>query len=363
MPEASPLLVTGIAGNLGVRLLRQLEGVPVIGVDLTPPSLPIWRFERLDLAQESSCDALSQILRQTGANAVAHLAFVIDPVRTGVLDVRRMWQINVAGTARVMEAIAVVNRTGGSVRKFIFPSSVSAYGSDLATPADENSPLEGHTLPYAIHKRVADEVVQLRAEQLGDCRAYILRPHIFAGATMQNYLIGALRGIPTGHGGWAEKLRQRGTRLPIVLPRGEGYLKNKFQFVHVDDMSRLVAFIIREAPADSGITILNVAAPGDPVSFEECARIADAKLLRLPTRLLCRAVLRVMWALGISGVPPEALPYIAGSYTMRTERLQQFLGSRYRDIMCYDVRRALADSFTKAEAGPVAAPVTAASAR
>ena len=35
-----------------------------------------------------------------------------------------MWQINVAGTARVMEAISVVNRTGGNIRQFIFPSSV-----------------------------------------------------------------------------------------------------------------------------------------------------------------------------------------------------------------------------------------------
>jgi hypothetical protein len=52
-----------------------------------------------------------------------------------------------------------------------------------------------------------------------------------------------------------------------------------------------------------------------------------------------------MWDLGISGVPPEAFPYIAGSYTMRTERLRQFLGPRYSEIMQHDVRSALADSF------------------
>ena len=35
---------------------------------------------------------------------------MLDPVRAGVLDLDRMWQINVAGTARVMEAITEANR-------------------------------------------------------------------------------------------------------------------------------------------------------------------------------------------------------------------------------------------------------------
>jgi len=70
---------------------------------------------------------------------VIHLAFVIDPVRTGVLDVERMWQINVAGTARVMEAVTEVNRSADDgIKQFIFPSSVSAYGSDLPSPATED---------------------------------------------------------------------------------------------------------------------------------------------------------------------------------------------------------------------------------
>ena len=60
-----------------------------------------------------------------------------------------MWQTNVAGTARVMEAISVVNRTGGHVRQFIFPSSVSAYGPETPGPVKEDFPLRAHTLPYA----------------------------------------------------------------------------------------------------------------------------------------------------------------------------------------------------------------------
>jgi len=353
------VLITGVAGNLGLRVVQQLPDFRIVGVDLAPPAgADLYRFESLDLGEESSCDALVRVMRENQVTAVIHLAFVIDPVRTGVLDTGRMWQINVSGTARVMEAIAETNRMGGAVRKFIFPSSVSAYGSDLPRPVDESAPLEGHTLPYAIHKRVADEVVRERAEQLGECRTYLLRPHIFVGASMQNYLVGALRGTPTGRGPLAAVLRRRGVRLPLILPRGNRYLQNKWQFVHVDDMARLTAHILREAPADAGITVMNVAGRGEPLTFGECARIAHAKMLRLPARWLCRLALQFAWDLGISGVPPDSLPYIAGSYTMDTRRLSAFLGDKYEHVMQHTVRQALVDSFSASPA-PSRAPAPA----
>ena len=67
--------------------------------------------------------------------SVVHLAFVIDPQRTGMLDVGTMWQINVAGTARVMEAITEANRMRRIrtiVRQLIVPSSVSAVRTGSA---------------------------------------------------------------------------------------------------------------------------------------------------------------------------------------------------------------------------------------
>src|ERR1700735_5065184 len=148
MASAKPVVVvTGIAGNLGSRLLPLLGDFSVIGVDVTSPQteLPL-QFERLDLGDESCTRILYELLRDTCPVAVVHLAFVIDPVRTGVLDVERMWQINVAGTARLMEAMTEANRTAESpIGKFIFPSSVSAYGSNLPAPATETTPLGAHT--------------------------------------------------------------------------------------------------------------------------------------------------------------------------------------------------------------------------
>src|SRR5205823_4455850 len=144
-------------------------------VDLHPPRSTngLARFESLDLGEESSCDSLIALMRDEEIDAVVHLAFVIDPLQTGVLDEQRMWQINVAGTARVMEAIAERNRHGGAIEKFIFISSVSAYGPETPGPVDERFPLSAHSLPYAVHKKESDEVVRTRAGQLGDCATVI----------------------------------------------------------------------------------------------------------------------------------------------------------------------------------------------
>src|ERR1700691_153925 len=191
MASAKPVVVvTGIGGNLGSRLLPLLGDFSVIGVDLNPPQtdLPL-QFERLDMGEESSTRVLFELLRDTQPASVAHLAFVIDPVRTGVLDSERMWQINVAGTARVMEAVTEANRTAESgIKQFIFPGSVSAYGPNLPGPATEDSGMAAHTLPYAIHKKQSDEVVQQRAPALRGCSVYILRPHIFARGARGGYI-------------------------------------------------------------------------------------------------------------------------------------------------------------------------------
>jgi nucleoside-diphosphate-sugar epimerase len=352
------VVVTGISGNLGTRLLRQLSAFRVIGVDMVPPThASPAEFHRLDLGLESSCDAMIDILSRSGAAALVHLAFVIDPVRNGVLDPDRMWRINVAGTARVMEAITVANRSGrGAVNTFVFPSSVSAYGPNLVGAVKEDCPLAGHTLHYAIHKREADEVVRTRAGTLGNCHTFLLRPHIFTGATMQNYLVGALRGTATGRGRLAERLHQRGTRLPMLLPFGRRYLQNKIQFVHVDDMARLIAYIVERPHRTRGLTVLNVAGRGAPLTVSAAAQIANAKVQRLPSKLLVRAVLRTMWNLGISGFPPEAFPYLTGSYVMDTSRLREFLGDDYERVMQHTNADALADSFVPAKLGVVSAP-------
>jgi nucleoside-diphosphate-sugar epimerase len=340
------VLVTGVSGNLGTRLLPLLTDFDVVGVDQRPPAnSSLARFEQMDLGREPSCREMIDLLRTTQAQSVVHLAFVLDPQQAGVLDRERMWQINVAGTARVMEAISVVNRTGGNVRQFIFPSSVAAYGPETGGPVKEEAPLRAHTLPYAIHKRESDEVVRYRAESLGDCRAYILRPHIFTGATVQNYMVGVLRGTPLGKSKRAARMRAEGKRLPLMLPRGPKYLDKRFQFVHIDDVARLLTVLLYRPDTDPMLNIMNVAGRGEAITIQRCAEIAHATIKRAPSRAAFGTILRFLWKFGISSIPPEALPYLIGSYTMDTTRLQQFLGPDYPRVIQYTVEDALKDSF------------------
>ena len=343
------VLVTGISDNLGTRLLPLLSDFHVVGVDIRPPSHSSGlEFHSMDLGREASCPALTRLLRDTGAGSIVHLAFVLDPQRDGVLDEERMWQINVAGTARVMEAISVVNRTGGNVSQFIFPSSVAVYGPETPGPVREDAPLKAYGLPYAVHKKESDEVVRYRAESMGDCRIYILRPHIYAGATMQNYMVGALRGTPMGKSKRAARMRSEGRRLPLMLPRGKEYPGKRVQFVHVDDVARLIAYLLYRPASDPPMTILNVAGRGESITLESCAQIAHATIKRAPNRAAFGVILRALWKWGISTIPPEALPYLIGSYTMDTSRLQEFLGPYYRDVIRYTTEEALRDTFTLA---------------
>ncbi|HYK51839.1 MAG TPA: NAD-dependent epimerase/dehydratase family protein [Terriglobales bacterium] len=341
------VVVTGISGNLGIRLLPQLAEFDVIGVDIAPPStdLPL-RFERMDLGEEESCRQLFCLLRDSRVSAFVHLAFVLDPVRTGILDLNRMWQINVAGTARVMEAITEANRETAVVQKFIFPSSVSVYGPDLSSPVTEEHPLAAHTLPYAVHKMEADKVVQQRAPALRGCSAYMLRPHIFAGASVENYQVGVFRGTPNGQSNWAAKARSQGKRLPCMLPFGQQYLDNRIQFVHVDDVARLITHILRKTePESQRLTVMNVAGRGEPLTIERCVEMAKARVLRVPGKSAFRMVLQMLWRFGIVSIPPEAAPYMMSEYIMNTDRLRKFLGANYEEVIRYSIADAFADCF------------------
>src|SRR6516165_3334979 len=341
------VLVTGISGNLGARLLPLLRDHQIVGVDLHPPEIHHpERFVQMDFGREESCAQLLVLLKEIRPVALLHLAFVIDPVRSGILDVDRMWQVNVAGTARVMEAISEANRDQVIVEKFLFPSSVSVYGSDFPDPAREDFPLRAHSLPYAMHKMEAEQVVQQRAPSLRGCSVYLLRPHIFAGATVENYLLGAFRGTPNGRSKGAARMRAAGKRLPLMLPYGEQYLSNKIQFVHVDDMARLLAYIVgKTEPEFQRLTVLNVAGKGEALTYGQCIQMANGQLRRVPGKLAFGLVLRLLWKFGISAIPPAALPYMTGQYIMDTSALRNFLNTDYENVIRYTIQDAFADSF------------------
>jgi nucleoside-diphosphate-sugar epimerase len=172
---------------------------------------------------------------------------------------------------------------------------------------------------------------------------------------MQNYLVGALRGTPTGQGKIGTRWREKGKRLPLLLPFGKKNLETRFQFLHVDDVARLIAWLLARPDDRRGTTILNVAGRGEPVTIARAAAIAQQKIVRLPGRWACGAVLRLLWKMGVSGIPPEALPYMMGTYLMDCSRLRQLLGADYERVIRFTVEAALADTFGKTPAAPAPA--------
>ena len=359
MAGAPPsIVVTGISGTLGRRLLPMLKGFNVIGIDVRPPATdyPDLIFKHIDLGTEPSCLQLLEVLRQIRPVAVLHLAFVMDMVRTGVLDTDRMWKINVAGTARVMEAVTEANRDWPMIEKFVFLSSVAAYGPQLSRPVTEESPLAAHTYVYGIHKMEADRVVQQRAPTLRGGSVYILRPHIFAGVSVDNYFMEAFRGIPGGASQRARRMREQGKRLPCMLPSGQQYLDHRIQFVHIDDVARLIVHILRKSqPESQRLTILNVAGQGGPLTFAECVRRARARLIQVPTERLFRLVLEVLWRTKISTIPPDVAPYMTSDTLMDTSRLALFLGVEYQNVIRHTIAAAFSECFEIDERVPVEA--------
>src|SRR5207237_2912283 len=122
---------------------------------------------------------------------------------------------------------------------------------------------------------------------------------------------------------------KRGTRLPFLIPQGWRALSPPPQFGPVEDAARLNRLILHDERRHDTPTVINVAGRGEAVTTQECISLAHAKSLRLPGKWLCRAVLAMLWKLGISGVPSEALPYMIGSYLVNTAKLREFLGRDY----------------------------------
>ena len=346
---APAIVVTGISGTLGRRLLPLLTEFRVIGVDLRPLETDLGlEFRQMDLGEEPSCLEFLQLLREIRPVAVVHLAFVMDAVRAGILDRDRIWKINVAGTARIMEAVTEANRDWPMVEKFVFLSSVAAYGPRLSPAANEETPLAAHGYVYGVHKMEADQVVQQRAPALRGCSVYILRPHLFAGAQIDNYFMEAFRGIPGGSSKRAQRMREEGKRLPCMLPSGNQYLEHRIQFVHVDDVARLIVYILRKnQPEAQRLTILNVAGRGLPLTLEQCLELSKSKLVRVPTEKLFALVLRFLWRARISTIPPDLAPYVTSDLLLDTSRLQQFLGTEYTNVIRYPIAEAFQECFRK----------------
>ena len=330
------VMVTGASGDLGSRLIPLLGDFNVIGIDWKQPTATVpFRFIHMNLEREDCCREIMLLLRETRASTFVHLASVSARVNGEVMDAQRMWQINVAGTARVLEAITEANREEMLVKKFIFPSSTLVYGPNRQSEATEETD-SAPDLPLAAAQQLESErVIRKRGTGLRACSIYVLRAPAFAGSSSHNYLVSAFRPKPSGK------------KASFALTWGKAALQHRLQFVHVDDMARLVSYIAHKSePEPQRLTFLNVTGRGDAISYQKALEIAQAKRLPMPGKRALETLLHLRWDRASSSIPPDMVPYLTGESLVSNARLRKFLGEDYEGVIHHSITDAFADSFT-----------------
>jgi UDP-glucose 4-epimerase len=165
MPER--ILVTGGAGYIGSHTCLSLlqAGHPVTVVDnlanssaqalervreLAGPDAPDLVLEKLDLLDY---DSLARVLEGARFAAVVHFAG-LKAVGDSVAEPLRYWHNNVTGSLNLLRAMAL-----SGVKKLVFSSSATVYGTAGFSPLDESAPL-GATNPYGRTKLAVEEILR-----------------------------------------------------------------------------------------------------------------------------------------------------------------------------------------------------------
>lgn len=220
--------VTGPTGTFGLALMPQLlddERIGrVVGIARRPfdPTSHGWtdmEYRRGDVRDPAALAAAFD-----GAEVVVHLAFLI----TGAASPATIRSINVDGTLNAFRAAAEAG-----VRRFVYASSVAAYGfhADNPEPLREDWPVRPAAhLFYAQEKA---EVEQLLLDEAGrsEVELYLLRPPIVLGP----HALGAKGVLPDPLMSLLGRVGGAVTRSPLPVPVPAPDLP--VQFIHEDDVA------------------------------------------------------------------------------------------------------------------------------
>ena len=167
----------------------------------------------------------------TGADAVVHLAWLIQPSR----DQETLWRANVDGSARVFDAVAAAR-----VPVLAYASSVGAYSpGPKDRRVDEQWPTDGiDSSYYSRHKAEVERRLDGFERETPDCRVVRLRPGLIfkrdAATEIRRYFAGPL--VPN--------FLLRRTLLPVV-PGTDDLV---FQAVHSHDVGEAFRLAVTPGP-------------------------------------------------------------------------------------------------------------------
>lgn len=159
------VLVTGAGGEMGHSLIQALAARPdtsVVAMDIRELD-PQVRGHCENAMVGDVCDAqlLERLLAMYEVDEVFHLAALLST--RGEFAPETAHQVNVVGTLNLLKLAAEQARSHGRRVKFIFPSSIAAYGiPDLETKrragaVKEDQFLEPHTM-YGVNKLAGEHL-------------------------------------------------------------------------------------------------------------------------------------------------------------------------------------------------------------
>lgn len=177
--------VTGGTGFVGSYVVRTLldDGHDVRVLHRTSSKLDALAGLDYESAIGDVTDTESMVSAFADCDWVFHVAAVADYWRA---DKNRMFEVNVDGTRKVLEAAKIAN-----VQRVIFTSSAAAIGlSDTGNTSDETTPfnLAPEQFPYAYSKVQAEAIVQEAVQNGQD--VVIVNPTVVIGPADLNMISG-----------------------------------------------------------------------------------------------------------------------------------------------------------------------------
>jgi nucleoside-diphosphate-sugar epimerase len=298
-------LVTGATGVYGRAVVERLHraGHEVVAMARNPAkSLPRGvRFARGDVADAAAVQAA-----MAGCDVVAHLAFVVTPLKSEA-ETRR---INIGGTQNVLDAMKL---TGA--RRLVFASSALSYGANPDNPplfSEEHQQRPAPEYLYGSHKKEAEALIRQSGVE-----AVIARTAATVGRNIDNLLIDIFAG-------------------PAIV--GVKDADVRYQLIHQDDVGRFLALACQEGPPGP----VNVA-PADYLSLREVAAILGKRYVEVSQAQVMRAV-KFMWEHDLADITPgeaSAISYLPVLATDRLEREWNFHCAWTTAEAVLDLRRAI----------------------
>jgi len=303
--ETMRVIVTGATGNIGTNTVRSLAADPridaIVGVARRTPrgGIAFAGDEKVSWqAIDLETDALELF---TGADAVVHLAWKIQPQR----DRPQLRRTNVVGTRRVIDAVLA-----HSVPALVYASSVGTYApGPKDRRVDETWPATGIAAStYSRHKAEVEAMLDETERIHPELRVVRMRTSLVfqraAASEIHRIFLGSL--VP-----W---------HIPKPLRLIPGVERLVFQATHTDD----VADAYRRAVTQTVSGAFNIAA--EPVlTPSTIAALVDGRVIPMGEDILRRAA-GTTYAMRLQPSEPGWIDMALETPLMSTERARAELG-------------------------------------